>query len=67
MDATSADVTRARELFEQMKLGTYPEARGDEFDLFDRIARRLVAAGARARQHAAWCAAIRTGPFQLGQ
>ena len=38
MDASSADVTRARELFEQMKLGAYPEARGNEFDLFDRIA-----------------------------
>jgi 4-carboxymuconolactone decarboxylase len=38
MDASGADVARARELFDRMKLGAYPEPRGNEFDLFNRIA-----------------------------
>lgn len=38
MDASDSEVTRARELFDRMKLGTYPEPRGNEFDLFNRIA-----------------------------
>jgi 4-carboxymuconolactone decarboxylase len=38
MDGSDSEMTRARELFDRMKLGTYPEPRGDEFDLFNRIA-----------------------------
>ncbi|HVE24161.1 MAG TPA: carboxymuconolactone decarboxylase family protein [Sporichthya sp.] len=33
-----ADLTVARELFDRMKLGNYPEAKGDEFDLFNTLA-----------------------------
>src|SRR4051812_31317800 len=32
------DLARAQELFDRMKLGRYPEPRGDEFDLFNTLA-----------------------------
>jgi 4-carboxymuconolactone decarboxylase len=33
-----SDLARARELFDRMKLGAYPEPIGDEFDLFSTLA-----------------------------
>lgn len=35
---TGADLARAQELFEQMKLGSYPAPKGDEFDVFNTLA-----------------------------
>lgn len=32
------ELAKARELFDRMQLGPYPEPRGDEFDLFNAIA-----------------------------